>query len=921
MNSENWQKVEELLNAALEIAPTKRREFLDGIGADGLRREVESLLDCEFKTDGFLASPAIAFSNDFFNDEDAPDALLNQEIGNYKIIRELGRGGMGAVYLGERTDGKFSQQVALKLLKRELNTADIRRRFRHERQILAALAHPNIARLLDAGTTSDGLPFLVMEYVEGLPIDEFCDGQNLDLNERLELFRTVCDAVAFAHRNLIVHRDLKPSNILVTTDGIPKLLDFGISKLLTPEFESDSAHTVTKLGAMTPEYASPEQLRGESVTTATDVYSLGVILYELLTFHRPFEFKKHSAEEIIRAVCNTEPTAPSVSRRKWSEPPAVAGGLAQSAVTSKQSGTKRPPATAGGSDKTRVTASQLRGDLDNIVLKALKKEPSRRYSSVEQFSEDIRRHLADLPVVARPDTLSYRATKFVSRNRVAVFAGLLIFLSLLGGVIATVWQARRAEANQVKAERRFNDVRRLSNALLFELSPKIERLPGATEAREILVKRALDYLDSLAREAEGDLQLQSELSAAYEKIGDLQGAPGKPNLSDFSGAIASLEKAQTIRLSLFEENPNDAENQKALAANFSASSYNRWWMSDISGSIRDSEKALELYEKLIAAEPHSAELRRSRAESRINLAQTYYFNDEIAKVYPPLRNALEELETLRQTDADNAEIGRLLGKARVLLGTNLFFDDKAAEGEIEIAKALELSESLAAKNPNDNVIKQGLWHVYIQSSQFYQDSNPSRSFELLTKALKVVEESIKSDSGDTQARQNLAKTYSFLGLIANKLKNSRDAVSYLEKSLAVFGDLEKAEPNNLTYKDDIGRNFTQLGLTKYEQRDFAGALAAYGRAIEVFEFQAADPKNLFPQRKLAGVFGYVADVHGSLAKAAAGEERRKHLQKAQENYQRALDIFLKLQSQNALAEYDRKYLKEMQDAVQKYKNN
>ncbi|HEX8367993.1 MAG TPA: serine/threonine-protein kinase [Pyrinomonadaceae bacterium] len=904
MNPENWRKVEEVLDAALEIEPSQRKKFLAHIGADEIRREVESLLEGELEAAKFMDASAGAFSADFFNDEEvAPDALINQKIGNYKIVRELGRGGMGAVYLGERSDGKFSQQVAVKLLKRELNTADIRRRFARERQILAALAYPNIARLLDAGTTDDGLPFLVMEYVEGLPIDDFCDAHNLDLQERLQIFRVVCETVTFAHRNLIVHRDLKPSNILVTADAVPKLLDFGISKLLTPEFEAENAHTVTKLGAMTPEYASPEQLRGLSVTTATDVYSLGVILYELLTARRPFEFRKHSAEEIIRAVGETEPERPS-SVVNFQSPESENIGTRRN---------KRPTTNNGRRTKS------LKGDLDNIVLKALKKEPNRRYSSVEQFSEDIRRHLSNLPVLARPDTLSYRATKFINRNRLAVFAGLLIFLTLIGGIIATVRQSRRAEANQVRAEKRFNDVRKLSSELLFELSPKIERLPGSTEARRILVKHALEYLDSLSREAEGDLHLQSELASAYEKIGDLQGAPGKPNLSDFGGAIASLEKAQNIRAALLQKNPNDAENQKSLAANLGASSYCRWWMSDISGSIKDSERALALYEKLIAAEPDSGELRRSRAATRINLAQTYYFNDQVAEVYSPLQNALDELETLlRQSDADNAETGRLLGRARVLLGMNMFFDNRPAEGEIEIAKALELSEALDAKNPNDNVVKQGLWHVYIQSSQFYQESNPSRSFELLSKALKVVEESIKTDSADTQARQNLAKTYSMLGINSNYLKKSDAAVSYLEKSLAAFAELEKSEPNNLTYKDDIGRNLTQLGLTKYQQRDFAGALAAYAKAVEVFELQSADPKNLFPQRKLATVFGYTADAYRDLAKTGDRPERQKNQQKARENYRRALDIFLKLESQNALAEYDRRYLEEMQAALRKY---
>src|SRR5688572_24778792 len=260
MTPEKWRKVEDLLNAALEIEPSNRRGFLDHIGAEDLRREVESLLASEIGADGFLTCGAIALAADLFDKDEAADALVGQNIGNYKIVGELGRGGMGAVYLAQRDDGKFQQKVAVKLLKSELNTADIRRRFHREQQILAALAHPNIARLLDAGTTADGLPFLVMEYIEGLPIDEFCKRESLDLKKRLEIFRTVCEAVSFAHRNLIVHRDLKPSNILITKDHIPKLLDFGISKLLTPEFEAESAHTVTNLGVMTPAYASPEQL-------------------------------------------------------------------------------------------------------------------------------------------------------------------------------------------------------------------------------------------------------------------------------------------------------------------------------------------------------------------------------------------------------------------------------------------------------------------------------------------------------------------------------------------------------------------------------------------------------------------------------------------------------------------------------------
>ena len=626
-----------------------------------------------------------------------------------------------------------------------------------------------------------------------------------------------------------------------------------------------------------------------------------MILYELLTTHRPFEFKKRGAEEIIRAVCEAEPERPSsvVSR------PALE---VESAVTRRN----RQLMTDNG----RRTKS-LRGDLDNIVLKALKKEPNRRYSSVEQFSEDIRRHLADLPVLARPDTLAYRATKFINRNRVAVSAGLLIVLSLLGGVVATVWQARRAEANRVRAEKRFSDVRKLSNALLFEITPKIERLQGATEAREVLVKRALEYLDSLAQESADDLQLQNELASAYEKIGDLQGAPGKPNLGDFNGAISSLEKAQAIRLRQVQANPNDAENQKRLAANLTASSYIRWWTSNVSGSIKDSEKALEIYGKLTAENSALVELRVASADARINLAQTYYYNDQAAETYPPLRDALGELETLRQTNADDIEINRLLGKGYGLLGMNLLWDNKPAEGEVELNKALTIAESLAVKHPNDNVVQQGLWHVYIQSTQFYQDSNPAQSFEYLTKALKVVEESVKSDPVNTQARQNLAKTYSQLGSISVRLKKLNDATSYLEKSRAVFAELEKAEPKNLTYKDDVGRNFVHLGLAKHGQRNFSDALAAYEKAAEVYELQSADSKNIFPRRHLANVHKYIAETHGELEKISVGEEAQKHRQAAKENYRRALDILLQLDAQNALAEYDRKFLEEMKTVVKK----
>jgi len=913
MNPENWQKVEQLLNQALEIEPARRRKFLDAIGEDGLRREVESLLAYDAKTDDFLQFPAIAFSNDFFDDDESPDALINQEIGNYKIIRELGRGGMGAVYLGERSDGKFAQAVAVKLLKRELNTADIRRRFRHERQILAALAHPNIARLLDAGTTDDGLPFLVMEYVEGLPVDEFCDAHNLNLNERLEIFRMICDAVAFAHRNLIVHRDLKPSNILVTTDGIPKLLDFGISKLLTPEYESESEHTVTKLGAMTPEYASPEQLRGESVTTATDVYSLGVILYELLTSHRPFELKKHSAEEIIQAVCNTEPRPPSAALN--AERGTRNAELKNAFPADAKNRTSQNKHRTAPHSAFRIPRS---GDLDNIVLKALKKDAHRRYSSVEQFSEDIRRHLENLPVLARPDTPLYRATKFVNRNRVAVSAGLLIFLSLLGGVAATVWQARRAEANQARAEKRFADVRRLSNALLFELSPKIERLPGATEAREILVNRALEYLDSLAREAEVDLLLQSELASAYEKIGDLQGNPANPNFIDSEKAIESYEKARAIRLKLLEQNQNDFEQQKFLAENYRVSGKIYGQANDYQTESKNLEAALPIFEKQLAENPASGESQFALAQVNHDIGKNRSNSKKYSDSFPYFENAATSLEKLRGQNPNQIDVLKLLGDCRTQYAIALSWEERQTEAEGEAAKAREIFEAAAADNPNDTNLRTGLWSAYWFSSIVYEEINDPLSHEYALKSLKVIEETVRQDAANIRAKQQLGKSFSRVGQSSTNTGKPAAAVLYLEKARAVLEEIIESRSKNNGLKTELTTNLMRLGEAKFKQEKFEDALADFEQAVkihqDILQIFAGDVR---VSRNLALTYESIAETHEKIAGRETGEKSRTAREAAKNYFQKTLDILLQLKANNALSEADRKFLERTKTAVEK----
>ena len=442
MGLEHWSRIEALFQAALKRPAHERSAFLHQAcnGEPELLAELESLLASHEQAGDFLVEPVLVDA------EAVGESLSGRRIGAYQLLKEIGAGGIGLVYLAIRADDEYRKLVAVKLIKLGMDTRAIVRRFRHERQMLADLEHANIARLIDGGTTDDGRPYFVMEYVEGVPLDEYCDQHRLSVDERLKLFRTVCGAVHYAHQNLIVHRDLKPSNILVTADGIPKLLDFGIAKWLHPE-PSVQTRTSTGLRPMTPDYASPEQVRGETITTASDVYALGVLLYELLTGRHPYLTDDRWLPEVERLICEAEPERPS-------------------AMVSRAEGPR--PAGWGGSLAT--LRRRLAGDLDNIVLMALRKEPARRYASAQEFSEDIRRHLDGLPVIARKDTLAYRASKFVRRNKAAVVAATLVFVSLLSGLAATTWEAYRASQQRIRAEQQELSNRRLLYATQMNLA-------------------------------------------------------------------------------------------------------------------------------------------------------------------------------------------------------------------------------------------------------------------------------------------------------------------------------------------------------------------------------------------------------------------------------------------------------------------
>jgi len=441
MDAERWQNVERLYHATLECEKSQRAAFLVRAcgGDEALRWEVESLVSYGSRTGKFIEGSALevvapALAGEGGNEQDDPGnnerLMIGKRISQYRIVEPLGSGGMGEVYRAVRADDQFEKQVAIKLVHAGEASGFVIGRFKNERQILASLDHPNIARLHDGGATDEGVPYFVMELVEGRPIDKYCDSHKLGIPARLQLFLQVCSALQYAHQHQIIHRDIKPANILVTAEGVPKLLDFGIAKILDSDLGAAAGgKTQTTFRAFTPEYASPEQIKAETITAASDVYSLGVLLYELLTGHRPYKFNTHTPLKIERAICEEEPVKPSAVVTRAGEQTLADGTTAS--ITPKEISDARD------SDPKRMHSCLL-GDLDAIVMMALRKELHRRYGSVDDLSQDIRKHRDGFPITARPSTLAYRGSKFIRRHR-ELAVGTLIFLVLLGLTIVRRW--------------------------------------------------------------------------------------------------------------------------------------------------------------------------------------------------------------------------------------------------------------------------------------------------------------------------------------------------------------------------------------------------------------------------------------------------------------------------------------------------
>jgi len=868
---ERWKQVETIFERALEIPPGERSPFLERTcaGDEELRDEVDSLLESHGSAGTFLDN-----SDPFFSKEDLTEngSFLQSgtTIDHYRIVREIGRGGMGAVYLAERADAEYEKKVAIKLIKRGMDTDSVLRHFRTERQILASFDHPNIARLFDGGTTESGLPYFVMEYVEGIPIDDYGNKHALSLSQRLNLFREVCAAVSYAHRHLVIHRDIKRTNILVTADGIPKLLDFGIAKILQQGDGVQSLATLPGVRLMTPEYASPEQVRGEPVTTASDVYSLGIVLYELLTGQLPYRFTTRSPFEMARIIGETEPSKPSTTVLK------------------------------GRNLKFDIRHSKLlKGDLDNIVLMALRKEPERRYQSTEQFSEDIRRHLELRPVLARKDTVRYRTSKFIRRNKAVVATAALVLLSLVGGMIATSWEARHARVEEAiaktekeRAERRFADVRQLAHSLLFDYHDAIKDLPGATRVRERLVKDALANLDKLAAEAHGDSVLQRELAVAYERVGDVRGQANSASLGDRAGAVESYQKALRIREAFGGDTSKDVQSSRELAGTYRKLGNELLDTSEAATGLKYLEKSLALFSKLAAEQPDDPQIQRDVAESHNAIGSALEDRNDMTGALEHHRHALTIREQLVAVNSANRNYRRDLSVTYENIGRVLALSNNVPGALENNHKAMALREALLAEDPVNADYRRILSISYQNNGDYRAFSKDTRgALESFRRKLAIDEQSFATDPANAQARLDLGYCCQRMGELLAQLDDNQAAAASYRRALEMYQQSMVVDPQDVIIGIRAAIVGSHLGEELARLQNISLARQECAKTVELLRVTLDDPANVNQRRLRVLAFTGLGDAYVVLANAqkgseAAGNDRRA----ARDNYRRALDI-------------------------------
>ncbi len=805
---------------------------------------------------------------------------------------------MGVVFEASRETAEFSQVVALKLLKRGMDSEAMLRRFRHERQILASLEHPNIARLLDGGMTAEGTPYLAMEFVVGRPLDHYVRENAQTINERLGLFLQICSAVSFAHSRLVVHRDLKPNNILVTTDGTVKLLDFGIAKLISDDGD-ESSNTVTAMGMMTPAYASPEQVRGEIVTTASDIYSLGLILFETLTGSPAYSLPNNRPDEIARVICEVDPPRPSS---------VVAGPPAKKEDTSKNKDpeTVRPPAR---------DLRQLKGDLDTIILKALRKEPDRRYASVEQFAGDIRRHLAGQTVIARPDTFSYRFEKFVSRNRGYVAAGVIVLLTLLGGIGATTWQAVRADRQRQVSEERFKQVRELANNIVFKYYDEAEKLPNSTKLREMLVNDSLNYFDSLAADAGADDALKSELALAYIRVGKVMGRAYFANLGDVTGAITNYKKGITL-LEPLALRSTDSKLKVDLINAYSelATALRR------QGSIAESDqllhKAIDFNEELVRTVPDDVIMSLRLVTLYLYLGDSLPVGTGKDENITAYQRSVDVCEAILKRDPNHVRTNNILAAAADRIATNLTIlardaiDDNNAELAKQLhqqalatgARNLEITKKILALQP-DEALNTALLNATIFNYGTYEveAGDAENGLRDQMSAERGFRSEFRNDASNLENKLLLSSVLSSISTTHIRMGHLAEAQKTFDEAIGLLDQLIAADGENFDYRQKRWEAKFNCADELMLRGDADMARTVYERAASEIDRIAREKDAGYGESIRGFYLVRLGNVDTQLAKRTTlPETRRQQLEKARQQYTQALAIWKQYGAQSVL---------------------